>query len=135
MALENRPTTAFILSLIGGALMIINGGLMFVLFMTGGYGYGMMGGMMGGYQGMMGSFGLPFGFMSGLMLVGLVSGIIVILSAVMLNARPREHWAWGVIILVFSIISFLGMDGFFVGAILGIIGGAFALSWIPTKKV
>ena len=55
MVLENRPTTAFILSLIGGALMIINGGLMFVLFTTGGYGYGMMGGMMGGYQGMMGS--------------------------------------------------------------------------------
>ena len=84
---------------------------------------------------MMGSFGLPFGFMSGLMLVGLVSGIIVILSAVMLNARPGEHWAWGVIILVFSIISYLGMGGFFVGAILGINGGAFALSWIPTKKV
>ena len=91
MALENRPTTAFILSLIGGALMIINGGLMFVLFTTGGYGYGMM----GGYQGMMGSFGIPFGFMSGLMLVGLIAGILVVIGAVMLNARPAEHWAWG----------------------------------------
>jgi hypothetical protein len=130
MALDKRrPTTAFILSMIGGVLMIINGGMMFMLFMNGLYGYGGIGGMMGGYQGMMGSFGIPFGFMSSLMLVGLIAGIIVVVGAVMLDARPAEHWAWGVIILVFSVISFLGMGGFFIGAILGIIGGAFAVSW------
>ncbi len=128
MSLENRSTTAFVLSLIGGILMIVNGGIMFMLFMSGWYGFGFMGGMMGGYQGMMGSFGVPFGFMGSLMLVGLVSGIIVILGAAMLNARPSERWAWGLIILIFSIISFLGMGGFFFGAILGIIGGAFAMS-------
>jgi hypothetical protein len=33
------------------------------------------------------------------------------------------------VILVFSTISFVSMGGFFVGAILGIIGGAFAISW------
>ncbi len=135
MTLENRrPTTAFILSLIGGVLMVINGGMMFMLFMNGWYSYGGMGGMMGGYQGMMGSFGIPFGFMSGLMLVGLIAGILVVVGAVMLNARSVEHWAWGVIILVFSVVSFLGMGGFFIGAILGIIGGAFAISWRPEYK-
>ena len=132
MTSEKRPMTAFILSLIGGLLMVVNGGLMFMLFMVGGWGPGgIMGGMMGGYQGMMGSFGFPFGFMSSLMLVELVAGILVIIGAVMLNVRPEEHRAWGVVILVFSIISFLGMGGFLVGAILGIISGSFALSWIP----
>ena len=135
MALESRrPTTAFILSLIGGILMIINGGMMFMFFMNSWYGYVGMCGMMGGYQGMMGSFGIPFGFMSGLMFIGLIAGILVVVGAVMLNARSAEHWAWGIIILVFSVVSFLGMGGFFIGAILGIIGGAFAISWRPEYK-
>jgi hypothetical protein len=64
-------------------------------------------------------------------LIGVVSGTIVTIGAVMLNARPAEHTAWGAIILVFSIISFLSMGGFFIGAILGLAGGAFALSWRP----
>lgn len=131
---DKRPTTAFVLSLIGGALMIANGAIMFMLYRNGWFGYGIMGGMMGGYQGMMGGFGVPFGFMGSLMLVGLVSGIIVVVSAVMLNARSAEHLSWGVVIIVFSILSFFGMGGFFVGAILGIIGGAFAISWIPERK-
>ncbi|MDQ1280232.1 MAG: hypothetical protein QG670_1495 [Thermoproteota archaeon] len=131
MTLENRrQTTVFILSLIGWVLMVVNGGMMFVLFMNGLYGYGVM----GGYQGMMGSFGVPFGFMSNLMLVGLAAGVIVIISAVILNTRPEEHWMWGIVILVFSVISFLGMGGFFVGAVLGITSGAFAISWKPSPK-
>ena len=132
MSSPGRPVTAFILSLIGGVLMLANGAMM-VMFWGTGYGWMMrgFGGMMGGYQGMMGSLGVPFGFMQGLMLVGLTSGIIVIVGAVMLDARPMEHFAWGAIILVFSVISFVGMGGFIVGAILGIIGGAFAISWRP----
>lgn len=89
---------------------------------------------MGGYGGMMGGFGIPLGFMSGLSLLGLVSGIFVIIGALMLNTRPMEHTTWGTIILIFSIISLLGMGGFFIGAILGIIGGALALSWRPTAS-
>ncbi len=105
-------------------------------FMFGGFGIGgMMGGfsgMMGGFQGMMGSLGIPFGFMSGFFLIGLVSGVLVMIGALMLNTRPTEHTAWGIIILVFSAISILGMGGFLVGAILGIVGGALAISWKPT---
>ena len=132
MSSPGRPVTAFILSLIGGVLMLANGAMMFMFWGTG-YSWmmGRFGGMMGGYQGMMGSLGVPFGFMQGLMLVGLVSGVIVIVGAVMVDARPTEHFAWGVIILVFSVISFLGMGGFIIGAILGITGGVFAISWRP----
>ena len=36
-----------------------------------------------------------------------------------------------VVVLVFSIISFVGMGGFVLGALLGIAGGALALSWRP----
>jgi len=111
--------------------MFLSGAMMFMMFMYGWVGFGMM----GGYMGMMGSIGGLSGFMSGLSLVGLVSGILVIIGALILNARPAEHTAWGTIILVFSILSLLGMGGFIVGAVLGITGGAFALSWRTTAKV
>jgi hypothetical protein len=135
LGVNERPQIAFILSLIGGILMLVGGGVSSMWFMFGGLGMGgMMGGfgsMMGGFQGMMGSLGIPFGFMSGFFLIGLVSGVIVTIGALMLNTRPSEYNAWGMIILVFSIISLLGMGGFIVGAILGIIGGALAMSWKP----
>jgi hypothetical protein len=134
--LNQRPQIAFILSLIGGILIFLGGGVSSMWFMFGGFGIGgMMGGfsgMMGGFQGMMGSLGIPFGFISGLFLRGLVSGVLVMIGALMLNTRPTEHTAWGIIILVFSAISILGMGGFLVGAILGIVGGALAISWKPT---
>ncbi|MCL4436810.1 MAG: DUF6114 domain-containing protein [Thaumarchaeota archaeon] len=130
MGSQGSPGTAFILSLIGGILMLVSGGLSSTWFMSGAPGFGGM--MGGGFGGMMGGFGVPLGFMGGLSLLGLVSGIIVIIGALMLNTRPAEHTTWGTIILIFSIISLLGMGGFFVGAILGIVGGALALSWRPS---
>ena len=136
LSINEKPQVAFILSLIGGILMLLVGGVFSTWFMFGGLGMrGMMDGfgdMMGGFQGMMGSLGIPFGFMSGFFLVGLVSGVLVMIGALMLNTRPTEHTAWGIIILVFSAISILGMGGFLIGAILGIIGGALAISWKPT---
>jgi len=131
MSSQETPIAAFILSLIGGVLILIGGVVSSVWFMSGGYG---VGGMMGGYGGMMGGFGFPFGLMGNLWPMGLVAGTLVIIGALMLNARPAEHTAWGTIILVFSIISFIGMGGFFIGAILGIAGGAVALSWRPISK-
>jgi len=134
MSLEQRPTTAIVLSLVGGSLMMLSAAMMYVMVMYAFFPYNSMGMMMGGYMSMMSNMGIPYGFISGLFLVGLVSGILVIIGAMMLRIRPEEHFAWGTIILVFSTISFLGMGGFWVGAILGIVGGAFALSWKPQQK-
>ena len=130
MSLEERPTIAVVLSLIGGSLMLLSGVMMFTMLMHGWMGFGMM----GGYMGMMENVGVPFGFMGGLSLVGMASGILVIIGAVMLSFRPAEHEAWGIVILTFSVISFLGMGGFLIGAILGVIGGAFALSLKPAAN-
>jgi hypothetical protein len=121
------------LSLIGGILILLGGVISSLWFIFGSASFGgfghMMSGFMDGWHGMMGSYGFPIGFMTGVSLIGLVSGIIVTIGAVMLNTRPTEHATWGTLILIFSIISFVSMGGFFVGAILGIIGGAFAISW------
>ncbi len=138
MSSESSPRVAFILSLIGGIVILIGGLVFSTWFMMGGANYwGMMdgwGGMMGGWGNMMGGWGFPFGHMGSFSLVALVAGVLVIIGAVMLNARPAEHITWGIIILIFSIGSFMGMGGFFIGAILGIVGGALALSWRPPAK-
>jgi hypothetical protein len=138
MSSQGTFTIGSILSFIGGISVLVGGALSFMWFSLGASSFGgMMGGftgMMGGYQGMMGSLGAPFGFMGSLSLIGLVTGIIVIISASMLNLRPAEHMAWGIIILIFSVISFIDMGGFMLGAILGIIGGALAISCGPISK-
>ena len=59
--------------------------------------------------------------------VGLASGILVLLGGVLLHLYPEQHSMWGALILAFSIISILGMGGFLVGAIIGIVAGALTL--------
>jgi len=135
---QATSTAAFISSLIGGILILLGSGMTWMWFASDGFNYrGMMNGfghMMSGYEDMMRGFGFPGGFMMGLPLVGLVSGIVVIIGAVMLGAQPSAHMTWGSIILAFSVVSFMGMGGFWIGALLGIAGGALAISTRPPQK-
>ena len=119
---------AFALSLVGGILMIASGTMMYIMTAYIGSNFGYFGGMMGGYMGMMGSFGVPFGSMWGFSIIGLIAGGIVIIGSITLNYRPSEPTAWRAVILSLSLISFLGMGGFYIGAILGIIGGTLAIT-------
>ncbi|MGA2461624.1 MAG: DUF6114 domain-containing protein [Candidatus Bathyarchaeia archaeon] len=136
---EEKPTAAFVLSLVAGIFILLGGGMMSMLgsFM-GQYGFGMMGGY-GGFGGMMGYGRYPFGVMGAafgvLGVLGLVFGVIVIISALMLNKKPAEHSTWGTVIVVFSVLSIFGsaMGGFGVGLILGLIGGILGITWKPPE--
>jgi len=156
---EPKPTKlarwAFFVSLVGGILIIL-GGLYTAarrFFRTGGYrgprpGMGGVGNAtyhgMGGlgnatYHGMGGAMARPgYGVIGGPWILGivLVSGIIVLVSAVMFNRRPVQATRWATLIVIFSIVSlFVGFMGVFfvarvvliLGAILGIIGGVVPL--------
>lgn len=145
--MESRELSvaAFVLSLIAGILILVGGFLASWWFMVWQYGYngydgmmgdgmmgaggfgGMMSGLMDGFQNMMHGFGFPLGYMAGLSFIGLIAGAIVIIGALMLRAHPAEHVTWGSIVLAFLVISFFGMGGFYIGALLGIAGGALAL--------
>ena len=133
MTNEEKPTTAFILSLVAGIFILLGGGMMSML----GYGFSSMMGRYGGWGGMMGpGFGM-MGFAFGMMgFLGLIFGVIVIISAIMLNSKPLEHATWGTLILIFSVVSIFGsaMGGFGIGLILGIIGGVLAITWKPPEK-
>lgn len=128
-----QPCTdaAFILSLVGGILITLGSvfgmglvaiGRPFFWGMMGYYNYPYM---MGGYYN--GSYGF-YGWMYGLETLGLVVGILVIAFALLMRSKPQGRKTYGVLILVFSIISFVGMGGFFIGAILGLVGGVLALT-------
>ena len=129
MAERERPTAAFLLSLVGGIFILVGGAMsMFGLFGFGGMMWGFRG-MMGYRYGMMG--GLGFGVFG---ILGLIFGAIVIISAFMLNSKPHEHSTWGTVIVIFSVLSIFGsaMGGFGVGLILGIIGGILGITWKPS---
>ncbi len=72
------------------------------------------------------------GFVEGIGLFGLATGAIVLASSMLLIAMPSQSKAWGALILVFSVLSLLGLGGFLVGAILGIVGGVLTLRWKPS---
>ena len=126
---NEKPTAAFVLSLLAGLWMLAAGGMM------GGYGWGGMmgggwGGMMGGWPGMhrwmwgqgirgIGVWWPWFGFLT---------GIIVLVGAVMLYVKSQQRRSWGIVILVASaLFVFAGMGNLLAGT-LGMIGGILALA-------
>ena len=125
------PRTASIIALLGGTIITLSG-LLFVAaseFILPNLNYTNLNtppslpassipGLVSGIVGLMGVFGL-------------VSGAIVLVSSVMLLTNSGERRTWSILILVFSVLSFVGMGGFIVGAVLGIVGGALVLRWTP----
>ncbi|MCI4351712.1 MAG: DUF6114 domain-containing protein [Thermoplasmata archaeon] len=113
----NKPTAAFVLSLIGG-IFILLGGLFIVAVgaIVSSVGFGGVGGAVSLYGG-----------------VGALLGILVVVGAVMLWIRPQQHIIWGILIIVFAVISlyFAFFGGFGIGFLLSLIGGILALVYKP----
>lgn len=136
---RSYPTNAFTISIVAGVLMVASGLFSLTMAFYGppfwGWGRGPSWNATGhaSYVPMMGTSGFSSFIFRGVAAFGLVSGIIVLISALMLRSRPRDNTTWGILIVVFSVLSFFGFGGFFVGAVLGIIGGALALNWRPSK--
>jgi len=115
---SEKPNKAFILSLIAGILIICNTTLLGVattwfpeIIPT-----------------LPGTSGNDTKLLYQLSAIGLVLGVLVLIGAAMLRIKPVKKKAWGIMILFFSIPSVVTGGGFIIGFILGIIGGALALS-------
>jgi len=125
------PRTASIIALAGGIIITLSGVLFMAVsaFILPNLSYGnvnipqglpasAMPGLVSGFVGLMGIFGF-------------VSGVIVLVSAVKLLTSSGQTRTWSILILVFSVLSLIGMGGFIVGAVLGIVGGALVLKRQP----
>ncbi|MFN4219069.1 MAG: hypothetical protein ACK4HB_07305 [Candidatus Bipolaricaulia bacterium] len=115
-----KPIAAFVLSLLAGLWMLAAGGMM------SGYDWEDMGGWMWGH-GMMRGFAPTLWWPW----FGIIAGIVVLVGAAMLYAKPEQRQTWGIVILIASALNFfVGMGGLLAG-VLGVIGGALALSKSP----
>ena len=124
MSQNEKPTKAFALSLIAGILILTNAASVATaatwfpwIIPT-----------------LPGSSGNDTTILYSVAAVGLVCGVLVLFGAMMLRNRPANKKAWGIVIVVFSIPSVVTGGGFIIGFILGIIGGASALSWKPKMQ-
>jgi hypothetical protein len=115
--LEERPLSAFILSLLGSMFVIVGTVLGFVLS---------------------GPYRLPGDLTTILASVSLALGILMLTMTMLLYVRPELHVAWGVTILVLASASitsvFSGYGGLglgVIGMVLGIVGGSLGIAWRP----
>ena len=133
--MAEKPTAAFVLSLIGGIFILI--GAIFLLVTAIPF-------LLGQVPEVEAPIGI-FAFLGGLLavgsIIGLISGILIIIGAIMINSGERGKVRnGGILVLIFSIISLIfSVGGFFIGFILGLIGGILALTWkpkeVPTRPV
>ena len=130
-----RPRTASILAIVAGSLMVAAA---VILLIVGTYVIPNLNATMFPSTQNLPTANVPHfvgSILQGIGLFGLISGVIVLVSGAMLGTNPNQRTLWGTLILVFSVLSIFGTGGFIVGAILGIVGGAKALTWkAPTAQ-
>jgi hypothetical protein len=124
------PSTGTVLAIIGGSLMIAVGLLIlgvsvFVIphLNASVFGSGTVSFPVQSVPGFVGSV------LAGVGLAGLVSGLVVLGSGVMLRVYPSQSVLFGVLMVLFSVLGFVGTGGFVAGAVLGIAGGVMTLRW------
>lgn len=115
---KSYPSTAYILTLIGGIFVLIGG--LYTAVITA----------------VIGSAFLAFfpgiaALLIGLGVVALLFGILIIVGAMKMRNDPASAHTWGIIVIILAILSWIGGGGFFIGFLLALIGGILALVWHP----
>ena len=111
-----KSTILFVFALIGGIIVLLVGvDRLIELILFGSY---------PGGAGLDGALDLGF---------GMTCGLIMVAGAIMLSRKPQQHRMWGVIVLVFSLLSIIGTaGGVFIGLLLGMVGGMYGIIWKPS---
>jgi len=106
---------------VGAAILTIVGGL---FVMAGGALLAIVGGILASL----------LGHFSGLFLVGLVLGFLIVLLGILMLAVPAGHTVWGIVTVAFSIVSIpFSFAGFIVGFVLALLGGLLSIFWRPPR--
>jgi hypothetical protein len=122
---EHKPiSVAFILSLVSGVLILLQGTLHIIRSQ-----WGLELGIGELRRRSLG--GTDFKVLG---IVSLILGVMVILGAFLLN-KPSRCREGGITVIAFSVLSILAGGGYLAGLILGVIGGALALSNYPSQHV
>ncbi|MFY9716951.1 MAG: DUF6114 domain-containing protein [Thermoplasmata archaeon] len=111
-----KPTAAFVLSLIGGIFILLWGLVLAAL----------------GVAAENETLGLYGGGAIWLGVIEAILGLLVIIFGVLLYVLPEHHVVLGVFVLLCSIFSLIGLGGLLIGFILGLIGGVLGIVHKPT---
>ncbi len=117
--MAEKPTAAFVLSLIGGIFVIL-GGLLWVSIGS-----------------VLSFLSLDIGLNATVMgVIGLIFGLIMIVGGVMMYVKPPQHVMWGAIVLILTIVSIpFSFAGIVIGFILALIGGILGLVFKPSQPM
>ena len=111
-----KPTAAMVLSIIGGIFILLWGAFLTWV----------------GVEAQSLSFGVYGG---GLTLIGGIEdicGLLIVVFGVLLYVSPEHHVPYGVLVLVLSVVSLVGLGGLIIGFILALIGGILGIVHKPT---
>jgi hypothetical protein len=131
---STRASPSAVLAIIGGALMVTGGILvpsMLGIWIQGGLPGWMGAGSIMRCQGcgpMMSGSSFMWTAVGVVSAISIGSGVVSIIGGYSIYKKPESSSKWGVAILIASIVGLIGMSGFFIGPILGIIGGILALT-------
>jgi hypothetical protein len=119
-----KPTEAFVLSLIGGILVILFALVIIAIGVFGGAVLRIVG----------------FGWLGGLVIVvgvvHLIFGVLMIVGGIQMNSGvPGNVKTWSIIVLVVSVIGLIMGAGLLIGAILGLVGAILGLVWKPSTSL
>lgn len=132
--MSSKPTTAFALVLAGGILVIINSILeLLVGLIIRGVNPGEVVSFPAGIAVVMVRFLKIVLIVFGV--IGTVVGSLMIIAATQINSgEPGKVRTWSIIGIILSVISILvAGGGFYVGFILGLVGGILGLTWKPAE--
>lgn len=62
-------------------------------------------------------------------ILGIITGVLIVVGSILAYLHSRGRAGWGLAIVILSGVSFIGLGGLVVGAVLGIIGGALFVAW------
>lgn len=120
---RNIVPLSVLVSMLGGALIIVGGLGLFTMFSWRGTTL-MMGGGWHMYQ-----FIYPY-WLTALMLgVSVLTGTMVIASSYKMYKEPENKVKWGLMVAIGSIIGLFSIGGFGLGGIIGLMGGIAGMSY------
>jgi len=118
MRRAGHPVGPFLTALLGGVLMMSNGVVTFLV----------------GASYLYAGDGAAWSQVTGIGYFELAVGFVVVLLAALLLIDPSRPTTIGIAIAVLSLVSYFGGGGFFVGLILGVVGGIWALYVQPSGE-
>jgi hypothetical protein len=128
MTVREYPSRAVYLSVFGGALMLLSGGLDLAFRRL----------ILGDIYYLLGRPLFSPNFINATIdtigIWGITCGIIIIILGYLLYTYPNSSNNFGIGILLISMYSYVGSGGFFIGGILAGIGGILAIVWRPKSQ-